>query len=231
MAGHSQFKNIMHRKGRQDKVRSKLFGKLAREITTAAKLGQPDPAFNPRLRAAILAARAENVPKDVIDQMYKPGAEVEVHSETPLAPNEFVLLKDEANPSHTAMGRLASARGKVVPLFRHTKDGVWGVRPRNMEQSYALDLLLNDEIKLVTIVGKAGTADELMLKVLLAASHSREHALEVIAAQRDAVMTQLQRRRRSKTPETVAQAMVTDALVVRAEADLRWLDLCEERLS
>jgi len=102
------------------------------------------------------------VPKDVIDQMYKPGAEVEVQSETPLAPNEFVLLKDEANPSHTAMGRLASARGKVVPLFRHTKDGVWGVRPRNMEQSYALDLLLNDEIKLVTIVGKAGTGKTLL---------------------------------------------------------------------
>src|SRR3954463_2612495 len=68
MAGHSQFKNIMHRKGRQDKARSKLFGKLAREITTAAKLGQPDPAFNPRLRAAIIAARAENMTKDVIER-------------------------------------------------------------------------------------------------------------------------------------------------------------------
>ncbi len=55
MAGHSQFKNIMHRKGRQDKARSKLFGKLAREITVSAKLGLPDPTFNPRLRAAMLA--------------------------------------------------------------------------------------------------------------------------------------------------------------------------------
>jgi len=71
MAGHSQFKNIMHRKGKQDKVRSKLFGKLAREITVAAKLGQPDPAFNPRLRAAILAARAENMPKDNIERAIK----------------------------------------------------------------------------------------------------------------------------------------------------------------
>ena len=68
MAGHSQFKNIMHKKGRADKARSKLFGKLAREITTAAKLGQPDPAFNPRLRAAIIAARAENMTKDVIER-------------------------------------------------------------------------------------------------------------------------------------------------------------------
>ena len=54
MAGHSQFKNIMHRKGRQDAAKSKLFGKLAREITVSAKLGLPDPAMNPRLRAAIL---------------------------------------------------------------------------------------------------------------------------------------------------------------------------------
>jgi transcriptional/translational regulatory protein YebC/TACO1 len=54
MAGHSQFKNIMHRKGRQDAQKSKLFGKLAREITVAAKLGTPDPAMNPRLRAAVV---------------------------------------------------------------------------------------------------------------------------------------------------------------------------------
>ena len=71
MAGHSQFKNIMHRKGRQDAVRSKLFGKLAREITVAAKLGMPDPAMNPRLRAAIIAARAENMTKDTIERAIK----------------------------------------------------------------------------------------------------------------------------------------------------------------
>ena len=71
MAGHSQFKNIMHRKGRQDAMRSKLFGKLAREITVAAKLGLPDPAMNPRLRAAVLAARAQSMPKDNIDRAIK----------------------------------------------------------------------------------------------------------------------------------------------------------------
>ncbi len=74
MAGHSQFKNIMHRKGRQDKVRSKLFGKLAREITVSAKLGLPDPAMNARLRAAVLAARAENMPKDGIERAIKKAA-------------------------------------------------------------------------------------------------------------------------------------------------------------
>ncbi|MBN9063486.1 MAG: transcriptional regulator [Rhizobiales bacterium 65-9] len=74
MAGHSQFKNIMHKKGKQDAIRSKLFGKLAREITVAAKLGVPDPAMNPRLRAAVLAARAENMPKDNIERAIKKAA-------------------------------------------------------------------------------------------------------------------------------------------------------------
>jgi len=71
MAGHSQFKNIMHRKGRQDKARARLFSKLGREITTAAKMGMPDPNFNPRLRLAIIAARAENMPKDNIERAIK----------------------------------------------------------------------------------------------------------------------------------------------------------------
>src|SRR5579872_7115206 len=83
MAGHSQFKNIMHRKGRQDAVKSKLFGKLAREITVSAKLGLPDPAMNPRLRAAITAARAENMPKDNIDRAIKKalGGDAESYEE------------------------------------------------------------------------------------------------------------------------------------------------------
>jgi YebC/PmpR family DNA-binding regulatory protein len=74
MAGHSQFKNIMYRKGRQDAMKSKLFGKLAREITVSAKLGLPDPAMNPRLRGAIIAARAENMPKDNIERAIKKAA-------------------------------------------------------------------------------------------------------------------------------------------------------------
>lgn len=66
MAGHSQFKNIMHRKGRQDAVRSKMFSKLAREITVAAKTGVPDPSMNPRLRLAVQNAKAVSMPKDNI---------------------------------------------------------------------------------------------------------------------------------------------------------------------
>lgn len=71
MAGHSQFKNIMHRKGKQDAMRAKAFAKFAREITVAAKTGAPDPAMNPRLRLAIQAARAENMPKDNIERAIK----------------------------------------------------------------------------------------------------------------------------------------------------------------
>jgi len=71
MAGHSQFKNIMHRKGRQDAVRAKLFSKLSKEITVAAKQGMPDPAANPRLRLAVQNAKAQSMPKDNIERAIK----------------------------------------------------------------------------------------------------------------------------------------------------------------
>lgn len=78
MAGHSKFKNIMHRKGRADAARSKLFSRLSREITVAAKSGIPDPAMNPRLRLAVNNAKAESMPKDNIDRAIKKAAGGEV---------------------------------------------------------------------------------------------------------------------------------------------------------
>jgi YebC/PmpR family DNA-binding regulatory protein len=71
MAGHSQFKNIMHRKGAQDARRARQFAKLIREITVSARQGLPDPAFNPRLRSAVIAARQANMPKDTVDRAIK----------------------------------------------------------------------------------------------------------------------------------------------------------------
>ena len=71
MAGHSKWANIQHRKGRQDAQRSKLFSKLAKEITVAAKMGDPDPDKNPRLRMAVKEAKSKSVPKDVIDRAIK----------------------------------------------------------------------------------------------------------------------------------------------------------------
>ena len=71
MAGHSKWANIQHRKGKQDKLRSKMFSKLAKEITVAAKMGMPDVDMNPRLRLAVKAAKAVSMPKDVIDRAIK----------------------------------------------------------------------------------------------------------------------------------------------------------------
>ncbi len=73
MAGHSHFKNMMHRKGRADKIRSKLFTKISREITVSAKLGTPDPEMNPRLRAAVQLARA----LEYIEKLIKPGVKTD----------------------------------------------------------------------------------------------------------------------------------------------------------
>ena len=75
MAGHSKFKNIQHRKGAQDKKRAKVFSRLSKEITIAAKMGMPDPDSNPRLRTAITAARAQNMPKDNIGRASKKSAD------------------------------------------------------------------------------------------------------------------------------------------------------------
>lgn len=71
MAGHSKWANIQHRKGKQDAIRSKMFSKMAKEITVAAKMGDPDPDKNPRLRLAVKAAKAQSMPKDVIDRAIK----------------------------------------------------------------------------------------------------------------------------------------------------------------
>ena len=71
MAGHSKWANIQHRKGKQDKLRSKMFSKLSKEITVAAKMGEPDPDKNPRLRLAVKAAKSLSMPKDVIDRAIK----------------------------------------------------------------------------------------------------------------------------------------------------------------
>src|SRR6218665_129080 len=80
MAGHSQFKNIMHRKGKQDSVRSKMFSKLAREITVAAKTGLPDPTMNSALRLAVQNAKAQSMPKDNIHRAIKKASGADAES-------------------------------------------------------------------------------------------------------------------------------------------------------
>ena len=107
MAGHSKWANIQHRKGRQDAARSKLFSKLSKEITVAAKMGDPDPDKNPRLRLAVKEAKSQSVPKDVIDRAIK-------KSTLPPQGYEFgVFLRCgiaiQANPRYRIKKRLTQA--------------------------------------------------------------------------------------------------------------------------
>jgi YebC/PmpR family DNA-binding regulatory protein len=141
----------MHRKGRQDKARSKLFGKLAREITTAAKLGLPDPAFNPRLRAAMLAARAENMTKDVIERAIKKaqGGDAENYEDMRYegyGPGGVAVIVEVLtdNRNRTA--------GEVRASF--TKNG------GNLAETGAVSFMF-DHVGLVEFDGKVATADQM----------------------------------------------------------------------
>ena len=102
-----------------------------------------------------------NVKGSLIDDFYakrKMGIE---GIEKKLYANQFIFIKDESNPNHTAIGRFDLAQNAVVPVFKPS-EGLWGVYPRNAEQAFAIDLLLNDEVKLVSLVGKAGTGKTLL---------------------------------------------------------------------
>jgi PhoH-like ATPase len=97
-----------------------------------------------------------------VNEFYTSGAVPVAPTLEPPPPNEFVVLRDKANPQHSAVGKYSATRQAYVPLIKMPKEGVWGIRPRNKEQSFAMDLLLNDEVRLVTIVGKAGTGKTLL---------------------------------------------------------------------
>jgi YebC/PmpR family DNA-binding regulatory protein len=152
MAGHSQFKNIMHRKGRQDAVKSKLFGKLAREITVSAKMGLPDPAMNPRLRAAIIAARAENMPKDNIERAIKKatGGDAEVYEEIRYegyGPGGVAVIVEVLTDNRNR------AAGEVRATF--TKNG------GNLAETGAVSFMF-DHLGLVEYDAKAASADAML---------------------------------------------------------------------
>jgi PhoH-like ATPase len=137
---------------------------------------------NLRIRADALGLHAEDYDVEAVtlDELWSGVAELEVDSQQvndfyttgfvarsgadddAPPPNEYVVLRDRANPQHSAVGKYSAARQGYVPLIKISKEGVWGIRPRNKEQSFALDLLLNDDVRLVTIVGKAGTGKTLV---------------------------------------------------------------------
>jgi PhoH-like ATPase len=99
------------------------------------------------------------VSKEQVDLFYEQGS-IEVDAD--FYANQGVTLVDETNPSHTALGRYVAAQHKIVPLIKVPKNGVWGIHPRNREQQFAFDLLLNDDVQLVSLVGKAGTGKTLL---------------------------------------------------------------------
>jgi YebC/PmpR family DNA-binding regulatory protein len=176
MAGHSQFKNIMHRKGRQDAVKSKLFGKLAREITVSAKIGLPDPDMNPRLRAAIIAARAENMPKDNIERAIKKalGGDAETFEEIRYegyGPGGVAVIVEVLtdNRNRTA--------GEVRAAF--TKSG------GNLAETGAVSFMF-DHVGVIEYDAKAASADAMFEAALEAGADdvvSSESGHEIYAAQ------------------------------------------------
>jgi PhoH-like ATPase len=102
------------------------------------------------------------VPPEAVNDFYSAGSIPLPDGGEPPPPNAFVVLRDRTNPQHSAVGKYSAAKQQFVQLIKTPKEGVWGIRPRNKEQSFALDLLLNDEVRLVTIVGKAGTGKTLL---------------------------------------------------------------------
>ena len=137
---------------------------------------------NLRIRADALGLHAEDYDVEGVelDELWSGVAELEV---SPEAVNDFYAdgraalaargasrrrrtssssCATATNPQHTAVGKYSAPRQAFVPLIKTPKEGVWGIRPRNKEQTFALDLLLNDDIKLVTLVGKAGTGKTLL---------------------------------------------------------------------
>jgi YebC/PmpR family DNA-binding regulatory protein len=176
MAGHSQFKNIMHRKGRQDAVRSKLFSKLAREITVSAKMGLPDPNMNPRLRAAILAARAENMPKDNIERAIKKalGGDAENYDE---------IRYEGYGPGGVAVivEVLTDNRNRAASDIRSyfTKSG------GNLAETGAVSFMF-DHVGIVELDPKVGSADDVLEAAIEAGADdvvSGENGHEIYTAQ------------------------------------------------
>ncbi len=136
--------------------------------------------INLRIRADVLGLEAQDFDSDrmeitelytgvveydldgaAVDDFYRIGYRELGDVPFEVAPNEFVHLKNRDNPSHSALGKIAPDQRGIVPITR-LKDGLWGVRPRNKEQSFAIDLLMDDAVKLVTLVGKAGTGKTLL---------------------------------------------------------------------
>ena len=164
MAGHSKWANIQHRKGRQDKLRSKMFSKLSKEITVAAKMGDPDPEKNPRLRLAVKAAKAQSMPKDVIERAIKKsqageGEDYEEIRYEGYGPNGIAVIVETMTDNRN---RTAS---NVRSYF--TKNG------GNLGETGSVSFMF-DRLGAVSYPPEAGDADTVMMAALEAGAEDVE---------------------------------------------------------
>ena len=152
MAGHSQFKNIMHRKGKQDGIRSKMFSKLAREITVAVKGGLPDPTMNARLRLAIQNAKAQSMPKDNIERAIKKGSGAD-------GENYEAVRYEGYGPGGVAVivEALTDNRNRTASNVRSTFTKAGGALGETGSVSFSFDRVGEISYKL-----SAGSADKVM---------------------------------------------------------------------
>jgi YebC/PmpR family DNA-binding regulatory protein len=182
MAGHSQFKNIMHRKGRQDAVRAKIFTKLIREITTAARLGAADPAANPRLRAAMIAARENNMTRDTIDRAIKRGAGTDADA------NYEEIRYEGYGPAGVALivEALTNNRNRTAAEVR----SIFGKHGGNLGESNSVSFMF-ERLGEFRFPLKVGSADEVLEKAIeagaddVATGEGEEGAHEIVCSPED----------------------------------------------
>jgi YebC/PmpR family DNA-binding regulatory protein len=180
MAGHSQFKNIMHRKGRQDAAKAKIFTKVIREITTAARLGSPDANANPRLRAAIIAAREANMTRDTIDRAIKRGSGNEADA------NYDEVRYEGYGPGGVALivEALTNNRNRTAGEVRST----FAKHGGNLGESNSVSFMF-DRVGEFRFPFKVGSADDVMEKAIEAGAddvvsgEGDEATHDIIAAQ------------------------------------------------
>ncbi len=168
MAGHSKWANIQHRKGRQDAARSKLFSKLAKEITVAAKMGDPDPEKNPRLRLAVKEAKAVSVPKDVIDRAIKKsqGGDMENYEEIRYegyGPNGVAIIVEA----------MTDNRNRTASTVRSTFSKNGG----NLGETGSVSFMF-DRKGQVTYPASAGDPDDVMMAAIEAGAEDVESSDE-----------------------------------------------------
>lgn len=201
MAGHSQFKNIMHRKGAQDAKRAKMFAKISREIIVSAKLGLPDPNFNPRLRAAIGAARAANMPRDNIERAMKKALGGEDSA-------NFEEVRYEGyGPGGTAIivEALTDNRNRTASEVR----AAFSKHGGNLGETGSVSFMF-DHIGLVRLAKGAGSFDEVFEKAVEAGADNMEEVDDAFE-----ILTSLD-------SFAVVRDVLGDAYSEQAEAKLVW---------